>query len=176
MEGAIQAAVLTGTSLWDPDWHLECTPPVRDTDSVRIYKEVQMKQSLSRIVLVASLLAITSVLALARQNDSVTGKEGWVTINRDTMFGDVVLKPGFYLVTDETSGTSHRVSFHKAGDPNLALQYSDKAFEGDPVIRNCSIQAATGIFKKTKIVTVSDGSIQHLTQLQIKGEDVIHVF
>ena len=66
------------------------------------------------------------------------------------MFGNAVLKPGFYLVTDETSGASHWVSFSKAGDPDLALQYSDKAFEGHTVIRNCSIQAATGIFKKTK--------------------------
>lgn len=135
-----------------------------------------MKRSLSRAVFAASLLAITSAVALARQNNPVTGKEGWVTLTKDTVIGDVVLKPGFYLVADETSGADHRVSFSKAGDPNLALQYSDKAFEGDPVVKSCSIRPQTDIIKKTKIVTVPDGAIQRITQVEIKGENVIHVF
>ena len=36
------------------------------------------------------------------------------TLTKDAVFGEVVLKPGFYLVADETSGVDHRVSFSRA--------------------------------------------------------------
>lgn len=135
-----------------------------------------MKRSFSRTIFVAILLAVTSMAALARQDSPIVGKDGWITLTKDTMFGGVLLKPGSYLVADEPAGTNHGVTLWKAGDPDLALQYSDKAFDGDPIFKSCTMQTAPSKFKKTRIVTVSDGGIQRITQVEIKGENVIHVF
>lgn len=138
--------------------------------------EVHMKRFLTTIFFLAILLAVNCAAASAPQSSFILGKEAWVTIAKDTMFDGALLKPGFYLVADRSSGATHGVTFWKAGDSNLALQYSDKAFDGDPIFQSSTVQAAPSMIRKTRIVTVSDGGVQRITQVEIKGENVIHVF
>lgn len=122
-----------------------------------------------------AVLTIGNIIAFA-ESGPVVRKEAWVTITKNTEFGGAILKPGYYLVEDTISGGTHWISFRKAGDPGLALQYSDKAFAGDAVFETCSVRELPYTSKKTKLVTAPDGANQRISALEIKGENILHVF
>jgi hypothetical protein len=134
-----------------------------------------MKRTAILVLVAVAILAVNSAIAFA-ESGPVVRKEVWVTLTKNTEFGGTILKPGYYLVQDTVSGGTHWVSLRKAGDPDLALQYSDKAFEGDAVSETCSVQKLPRTSKKTKVVTVPEGANQRISVMEIKGEDVLHVF
>lgn len=129
---------------------------------------------MKRTIVAIGLLMLMSGFVFARQTQ-ITGRSGWVTLRTSVRLDGVTLKPGSYLVEDETKGAEDRVRFSRSGDPGLALEYSDKAFEGEPVVASCVPQTVATVLKKTRIVTAADGTTKHAFQLEIKGENVVHM-
>jgi hypothetical protein len=106
----------------------------------------------------------------------ITGKQASVTLKSTTEFGKTVLKPGTYYVEHEIRGSGHVFTFWQAGDPNLALQYSDESLIGQPVSVPCQLEALSGRVKHTKLTMVPDGALSRVVKIEIKGEDVAHTF
>lgn len=134
-----------------------------------------MKHTAILKLVAAAALTLGSMIAFA-ESGPVVRKDAWVTITKNTEFGGAILKPGYYLVEDTMSGGTHWISFHRAGDPGLAFQYSDKAFDGNVVFETCTFKNLPRPSRKTKLVTVPDGANQRISALEIKGENILHVF
>lgn len=117
-----------------------------------------------------------AITAPAAVNAQIVGKQGWITLNADTQFGAAVLKPGTYYLQHQANEASHAVAFQRVGDPDLALQYSDEGTVGSPITAQCKIQSLPARVKHTTIATVSDGPARRIARIEIKGENVAHVF
>ncbi len=127
------------------------------------------------MALFAASLAAGPVLA--QQNPAlITGKQGYVTLKKDTKFGDTVLKSGTYLVQHEMNGGKHVLTFWQMGDPSLAQEYSDLAFVGEPVSVPCELETLSGRVKHTVVATIPDGTLSRIEKVEIKGETVAHAF
>lgn len=134
-----------------------------------------MKRSPFVVLGLFAALAVGS--AYAQQDPTlITGKQGYVTLKADTKFGDTVLKAGTYIVQHEMQGKTHVLTFLQLGDPNLALQYSDLAFVGEPVSMPCNLEPLSARVKHTQVTTVADGKISRIEKVEIKGENVAHTF
>lgn len=130
------------------------------------------------LVVIAGALLLNVVFAFAAsQSSTKIGKQGDIWLSRGTKIGDLTLKPGHYQIQHETrSGTQHGFSFQQLGDPGLALQYSDEATIGAPRVVPCTPETLTAIAKHTVVTTVPDGNERRITRIEIKGENVAHVF
>jgi hypothetical protein len=151
-----------------------------------------MKRSI--LFALISVTVVTAITAVAQQNPSdnpllstaatapatpdvrVVGKQGWITLKADTKFGDTLLKAGVYYVQHEVSAGSHGVAFQRVGDPVLALQYSDEGTVGPPVTAQCRLESLPARVKRTTITTVPDGIMHRIAKIEIKGENVAHIF
>lgn len=150
-----------------------------------------MKPSILFALILATALA--AITAFAQQNPSdnplpstaaavptapdvqVVGKQGWITLKADTKFGDKLLKAGVYYLQHEVRAGSHGVTFQKVGDPDLALQYSDKGTDGPPVTAQCHLENLPTKAKRTTIGTVPEGTMRRIAKIEIKGENVAHI-
>ena len=113
--------------------------------------------------------------AFAQQDPTlINGKQGYVTLKTDTKFGDTVLKPGIYLVQHEMSGGRHVLTFWQKGDPNLAQEYSDLAFVGEPVSVPCRLDMLPARVKHTGITTSDDDKLVSVVKVEIRGENIVH--
>jgi hypothetical protein len=107
------------------------------------------------------------------------GKKGEVTLTLQSKVGDIVLPPGTYVVQHRVSDGDHFVRFVelKQGgvQPATELPYSytekDKAGEV-----KCRVEPAAGRVKYTAVYTVTEGGVVRITKVEIRGEDVVHVF
>ena len=124
---------------------------------------------------VALFAAMAVGPAFAQQDPTLTtGKQDYLTLKTGTKFGDTVLKPGIYLVQHEMSGGRHVLTFWQMGDPSLALQYSDRAFVGEPVSVPCQLETLPARVKHTGVTTSDDNKLARVVKVEIKGENVVH--
>lgn len=128
------------------------------------------------VTLLSVLIGIGFAADAADQETQIVGKQGWVLLESDTKVGGSVLKPGIYYMRHENAeGTQHVLSFQKVGDPDLALQYSDKGLVGEPIRVTCKLRRLPARAKHTTVTTVRENGGHRITQVEIKGENVIHV-
>lgn len=134
-------------------------------------------------VLIIALMAIAAVMTLnvsslasTKPGTVVIGKQGWITIKSATKVDDQTLSPGDYYFSHDVLGTWHFVAFQKLGDPGLALQYSDEDTVGPPVRVDCRVEKLAERARKTEVTIVQDGTAQRITEVEIKGENVAHLF
>lgn len=132
---------------------------------------------LTLAVMAGVLLLNVAFAFAASQSATKIGKQGDIYMSRVTKIGDLTLKPGHYEIQHETAnGTQHAFSFQQLGDPDLALQYSDEATIGEPAMVSCTLETLTARVKHTRVTTVPDGNERRITRVEIKGENVAHVF
>lgn len=120
--------------------------------------------------------ANAAVSASAAPELLVVGKQGWVTFTVDTKLGSTLLKPGNYYLQHEARGDSHVMTFQRLGDPDIALQNSDLALDGPPVTAYCKVENLNARAKHTTILTAPAGAQRRITRIEVKGENVAHVF
>ena len=138
-----------------------------------------MRKNLLWTALAVATVAVVpdaGVFAAPNRNGPVVGKQGWITIKTTTKFGDALLKPSTYSIQHEAVGRTHVVTAQQLGDPDLALQYSDRAFVGQPVSVPCQMETLPARAKKTVVTVVPDGDGQRIARVEIKGENVVHEF
>lgn len=122
---------------------------------------------------IVGILALSVILAFAATRPAATiGNTGHIWLSRATHIDGLTLKPGHYQIWHETSDSQHRLFFHELGDPDLALQYSDQSFVGEPVAVTCGVKALAARAKRTTVTTVSDRYGQRITRIEIQGESV----
>ena len=72
------------------------------------------------------------------------------------------------------SGGRHVLTFWQKGDPNLAQEYSDLAFVGEPVSVPCRLDMLPARVKHTGITTSDDDKLVSVVKVEIRGENIVH--
>jgi hypothetical protein len=109
------------------------------------------------------------------------GKKGEITLTKQTKVGNMVLQPDTYVIQHRVSGDNHFVRFVELkqveAQPINAEQSPYTYTEADKAGElKCRVEPATGPIKETTAYTVIDGGVTRITKVEIKGEDVVHVF
>jgi hypothetical protein len=114
-------------------------------------------------------------------SDHRAGKIGHVTIATSIKVGNTTLPAGDYEVKDVSTPTSHFVEFIRVVEiPNPAWvmrrpPQGTPRYERQKIAEaNCTLEPLANKSPKTTVVISSNEA--RLTRLQIKGEDVAHVF
>ncbi len=110
------------------------------------------------------------------------GKKGEITLTHQTKVGNIVLQPDTYVIQHRVSGANHFVRFVELKQvefqqPPEATGVSDTYTEEDKAGEiKCRLEPAAGRIKETTAYTVTAGGVVRITKVEIKGEDVVHIF
>lgn len=125
------------------------------------------------------LLSAVAIAALPQQKQHAlkVGKRGEITLTQKTKAGDKMLEPGTYVVQHRVSHGAHFVRFlelkqveYSTTEINNTYTELDKAGE-----IKCRVEATTEPVKETTVYTTTEGGVQRITSVAIKGETVWHV-
>jgi hypothetical protein len=126
------------------------------------------------IALGCLLLSMTTA-AVASDNSIKMGKQGEFTLTQPTQAGEKVLQPGTYVVQHRISSDSHFVRFtelkqveNSKGEERFT--YTEPS--NDEV--RCSLEPAGATAKETTVTIHTEGGGDRITQVFIKGENVVH--
>ena len=137
---------------------------------------MRMKQMMW-IALGCLLLSMTTV-SVATENHEHSlkvGKKGEITLTRPTEAGDKVLQPGTYVVQHRISGDSHFVRFTEL--KQVENSKGEERFtytEPSNDEARCSLEPAGATAKETTVTIHTEGGGDRITQVFIKGENVVH--
>jgi hypothetical protein len=128
------------------------------------------------------LLWTISAAALPGKDQTMkTGKKGEITLKQATKIGDITLQPGTYVVQHRVSGNDHFVRFielKKLQELNVAPEtmgwytYTQENNAGEV---KCQVKPAAGAIEATTVTIATDSGSPRITQVAIKGENVLHV-
>ena len=135
-------------------------------------------------VLGCLLLWTVSAAAAPGQKDQTlkTGKKGEITLSQPTKVGDTTLQPDTYVVQHRVSGNDHFVRFmqlKKLVELNVAPEsmgwytYTQENNVGEI---KCRVEPARAPTEATAVTIKTEGGTPRITQVAIKGENVLHVF
>jgi hypothetical protein len=118
---------------------------------------------------VLSLLAAGTLMAQGRQSQIIVGKTGVFTLPSVTKVGTLTLQPGRYLLQhrDERRGghTMHFVGFSSRGiEPSQRFE------------QKCKVEPLPAKATRTRIFLAKANGEERITKIEIKGENVAHVF
>jgi hypothetical protein len=131
-------------------------------------------------VLGCALLWTVSASALPGQKDKTlkTGKKGEITLTQATKVGDTTLQPGTYVVQHRVSGNDHFVRFvelkklQELGPDAGWYTYTQENNTGEI---KCRVEPAGTTIEATTVTIAIEGGSPRITEVAIKGENVLHV-
>ena len=138
----------------------------------------------SLIIVGFSLLLVAATVADPagqKEHTLKVGKKGEITLAQKASVGARVLEPGTYVVQHRVSGGAHFVRFLELKQ----VQTNPGSYEGPPDTYTegdnageikCRVEPTTETIKETTVYTVNEGGKLRITEVAIKGENVIHVF
>jgi hypothetical protein len=127
------------------------------------------------------LLWMTTAAVASEHHDHSlkVGKKGEITLTQPTKVGDRVLQPDTYVIQHRTSGGDHFVRFvelkkAQAWTTEWNVIYTEPDAAGEI---KCRMEPAGAPIKETRVSIAheKDGG-DRITQVVIKGEDVVHIF
>jgi len=134
-----------------------------------------------RRFILALLVAIATLLfnwgtAIAAQHEHAlkVGKTGEVTFDKETRVGDLAFKPGRYKFQHRVEGSEHFVYFvewtksHPSGSLGTPTPHPGEV--------KCRIEPLSRKVLQTKVYTVDEGTAKRLTKVEVRGENVAHLF
>ena len=130
---------------------------------------------LSLFVATATLSICTSA-AIAQEHEHAlkVGKTGEVTFDKETMVGDLTLKPGRYKFQHRVEGSDHFVHFTEWTKGRFSGESgTPKAHPGE---EKCRLEPLSKKVSQTAIYTTSEGGVNRVTKVEVAGENVAHVF
>lgn len=138
------------------------------------------KKTLSLVAFSFLLLWTATAVAAPKQKEHTlkVGKRGEITLTKPTKVDGIVLQPDAYVIQHRVSGSEHFVRFVELkqveAQPPADLPYTyteaDKAGEV-----NCRIEPVETVQETTAYVVTENG-VPRITKVEIKGENVAHVF
>jgi hypothetical protein len=108
------------------------------------------------------------------------GKTDDITLKSVTRVGRLTLQPGHYILQHRASHGEHAVHFVKfipygGGEPGKGRPYYP--FGATEVgVQQCRLQALPTKVKQTHVFLIDDDGTKQITRIEIKGENVAHVF
>ena len=110
------------------------------------------------------------------------GKKAQITLTQVTTVGDLTLQPGKYLVQHRMSGNDHFMHFtllKPVEDLNMASEtmgWYTRTEEVDAGEVKCRIEPAGRTLAATSVPVATEDGAPEITEVAIKGENVVHVF
>lgn len=95
------------------------------------------------------------------------GKKGEVSFAVETKVGDLTLRPGLYRFQHRVENGGHYVRFTELGKRGI------KEVAGEV---KCAIEPAGEEFSRTAIFSDSEGGMNRVGRIEVRGENVVHVF
>ena len=120
------------------------------------------------------ILSVSSIAQISNSKLQV-GKRGEIVLKEPARIGDTTLEPGTYVIQHRVIADRHYVRFQKLEEvPNLDLE---PTFEPtDAGTFECKLDPASSKFKTTTVFIDHDAKGAHITKVEIKGENAIHIF
>lgn len=131
------------------------------------------------LAIVAAMLAslmFTNVATAADQQVVKIGKKGEAVFNEPTQIGDVTLKPGHYRFQHRVAGNDHMVSFTEL------IMFQGNHVTGSTIGAKdsgeikCRVEPMDNKATQTAVFLNTEGGGRRITRIEIKGENVVHVF
>jgi hypothetical protein len=142
---------------------------------------MRIKQMMS-ITLGCLLLSMTTVAVASghHEHSLKVGKKGEITITQPTKVGDTVLQPDTYVVQHRTSGDNHFVRFlelKQVQSTNTGAEspytYTEQDNAGEI---KCRMEPSGATAKETTVSILTEVGGDRITNVTIKGENVVHEF
>ena len=144
-----------------------------------------MRNAQARFLMAALLTwSLASVpIALAEHNQSQAGasqelrigKSGIVTFSEQTRVGDMVLEPGRYEIKHRVAGSDHFIHFTKLTKANPYYRSGDTPVAHPGEIK-CALELLAKKAEYSKYMMTREGSGYRITRIEIRGENVAHLF
>lgn len=130
------------------------------------------------LTVAAAALFYTGAVAIAQEHEHAMkiGKTGDVTFDKETMIGDLTLKPGRYKFQHRVDGGNHFVHFtewEKASTGVIQVVTGPKAHPGEV---QCKVEMLNKKVSGTTFYTSTEGAGQRITRIEVEGENVAHLF
>lgn len=128
--------------------------------------------------LVVLLVLLAGTFAVAGESNSIkVGKKGDIMLSQETKVGDLTLKPGHYQIQHRVVGTDHMIHFTELkgmhSNPYYPTGPTGTAHPGEI---KCRLEPMATKASQTTVFTEEEGGMRHITKIEIKGENVAHVF
>ncbi|HTS12407.1 MAG TPA: hypothetical protein VMH00_09845 [Candidatus Limnocylindrales bacterium] len=112
------------------------------------------------------LMAFAGSATAAHQDEMKTGKKAEIVLYNTTHVGDVVLPPGHYTFQHVVSEGQHYATFVGPKGTKTAIREQVK----------CTNEPLKETVKQTAITLETASGVDRITRIEIKGEDVAHIF
>jgi hypothetical protein len=128
------------------------------------------------LVVAATVVLYASAVAVAEEHEHAlkVGKTGEVTLQKETIVGNMTLKPGRYQFQHRVEGEEHFVHFTEWTKQNPLSGHSGepKAQAGEV---KCQVEPLNKKVSDTTLFFTTEGGTQRLVKVEIEGENVVHV-
>jgi hypothetical protein len=143
-----------------------------------------MRKALRLAVLfttVAALLTLTSSFAMAQGGEQVlkVGKKGDIHFDEPTAVGDIVLGPGHYQFQHRVANGEHYIDFIELKHIGQSGEHhTNQAVIGaaHPGGAKCKLEPLSKKSDETKIYVDTSSGQRRITRIEIRGENVAHLF
>lgn len=143
-----------------------------------------MRKALRLVVIftsVAALLILTSGFVAAQEKEQVfkVGKKGDTHFSEPTAVGDVVLKPGHYQFQHRVANGEHYIDFTELKHVGQRQEhYAGMGVIGavHPGGAKCKLEPLSEKSNETKVYVDTSSGQRRIVRIEIRGENVAHVF
>lgn len=127
--------------------------------------------------LLVLLVLLAATFAVAGQTESIkVGKKGDITLSKETKVGDVTLKPGHYQMQHRVVGTDHMIHFTELKGMDNPYYPAGPTGVAHPGEMKCRLEPMATKASKTAVYVEDEGGVRRITKIEIRGENVAHVF
>jgi hypothetical protein len=143
---------------------------------VRFEETMKVKTIRSPLLTFVLVLVAVSGAAANGAKKIKVGKTGAITLKASTDVGIFTLPRGRYLVQHRVVGSDHRIHFTLLKENLSPWARSRSGTIELPDEVSCRLEAMSDKARQTVVFTKQEGNSQRITRIEIKGEDVAHVF
>ncbi len=111
----------------------------------------------------------TPTVAAAHGHKIKVGNWGYLTFNKETRVGNLTLPPGRYLFQFRTKGANHFARFSRI---TWAVT-SHYRVVGEV---KCRLEPLSAKVKRTNVQLVHEDGVDRVTRIEVRGENVAHLF
>jgi hypothetical protein len=132
--------------------------------------------------LVLQLWGGAGVLAQETPHQMKVGKRDDITLTSVTRLGSLTLRPGHYILQHRVSHGEHAMHFVKfipyGGEPGHGRTYYPSGPMGISHTgeQMCKLEPLTATAEQTRVFFADENGGKRITKIEIKGENVAHIF
>lgn len=131
---------------------------------------------LSLAVMVAATVVLSVTVAAAADQVIKVGKKGEMKFDQETQVGDLTLKPGHYQVQHRVDGSDHMIHFTELKGGHNPYYPSGPTGTAHPGEVKCRLEPMNAKASQTAVTMSTEGGARRITRIEIRGENVAHVF